>query len=77
MPNRFLLIQLASLGDMILTTPALSALREAHPDAHIAMLTTAQGAAALNGTSLVDEIILFDKYIFDSPESAAESAQSV
>ena len=33
MTNRFLIVQLADIGDLILTTPALSALREKHPDA--------------------------------------------
>jgi ADP-heptose:LPS heptosyltransferase len=59
--KRYLIVQLADIGDLILSTPALAALREAQPDAHIALLTTAHSAPILNGTALVDEIITFDK----------------
>ena len=33
--NRFLLVQLADIGDLVLTTPAISALREARPQAQV------------------------------------------
>lgn len=67
MTQRFLIVQLADIGDLVLSTPALDALREAHPDAHIALLTTAHAAPIVEGTGLVDEIITFDKHAFDSP----------
>ena len=66
MANRYLIVQLADIGDLITSTPALAALREAHPNAHIALLTTAHAAPVLNGTNLVDEIIIFDKGQFNS-----------
>ncbi|MBK8020394.1 MAG: WecB/TagA/CpsF family glycosyltransferase [Chloroflexi bacterium] len=62
---RFLIVQLADIGDLVNSTPALSALRETHPTAHIALLTTRHAAPILEGTGLVDEIILFDKHAFD------------
>ncbi len=43
---RFLFIQLKRLGDLILTAPAVAALREAQPQSEIVMLTT-KGAAEL------------------------------
>src|SRR5258705_12700005 len=36
--NRILVIRGGAIGDFILTLPALKALREAHPDAHIEIL---------------------------------------
>ena len=36
--RRILLVQLADLGDMVLTTPAIAALRQARPDAHLTLL---------------------------------------
>jgi exopolysaccharide biosynthesis WecB/TagA/CpsF family protein len=66
MTNRFLVIQLADIGDLILSTPALSALREARPAAHIAVLTTAHAAPILHDSGLADDIITFDKHTFDS-----------
>ncbi len=74
MTNRFLLVQLADIGDLILTTPAITALREAHPDAHIALLTTAHSAPVLNGTNLVDEIITFERRQFNSSKALLRPA---
>ncbi len=59
MANRYLIVQLADIGDLILSTPALAALREAQPDAHIALLTTSHAAPVLKGANLVDEIVTF------------------
>lgn len=66
MAERYLIVQLADIGDLIVSTPALAALREAQPDAHISLLTTAHAAPILNGTNLVNEIITFDKGKFNS-----------
>lgn len=67
--KRFLIVQLADIGDLVLSTPALAALREAHPDAHIALLTTAHAAPIVANTGLVDEIITFDKHTFDNAKA--------
>ncbi len=66
--RRFLIVQLADIGDLILSTPALAALRAAHPDAHIAVLTTTHAAPVLP-PNLADEVIAFDKHSFDQPSS--------
>jgi exopolysaccharide biosynthesis WecB/TagA/CpsF family protein len=71
---RFLIVQLADIGDLVLSTPALAALREAHPDAHIAVLTTAHSAPILENTHLVDETIPFDKHTFDSLKALLKPA---
>src|SRR5664279_6210156 len=73
MPRRFLIVQLADIGDLILSTPALAALRDAHPDAHIALLTTTHAAPILPD-DLVDEVIRFDKHTFDSPKALLKPA---
>lgn len=69
MADRFLLVQLADIGDLILTTPAVAALREAYPNAHIALLTTAHSAPILNGTNLVDDVITFERQQFNSSKA--------
>ncbi len=66
MSQRFLLIQLGDIGDLVLTTPALAALREAQPEAHIALLTTTHSAPVIADTHLVDEIITFDRQQFNN-----------
>ncbi len=73
MTRRFLIVQLADIGDLILSTPALAALRDAHPDAHIAILTT-MPAASILPEGLVDHVILFDKHTFDRPKSLLKPA---
>src|SRR5438128_2192915 len=66
MPDRILIVQLADIGDLILSTPALAALREAQPDAHLTLLTTAHSVSVLNGTQLVKEIITFERQNFNN-----------
>ncbi len=58
--TRYLLVQLADIGDLILTTPALSALREAQPQAHLTLLTTRHSASVIPA-GLVDEIVTLDR----------------
>ncbi|MCA0458684.1 MAG: WecB/TagA/CpsF family glycosyltransferase [Chloroflexi bacterium] len=74
MRERYLIVQLADLGDLILSTPALSALREAKPDAHITLLTTAHTAPVIEGLQLVDEIITFDKKQFNGSRAFFQPA---
>ncbi|MEZ4669081.1 MAG: WecB/TagA/CpsF family glycosyltransferase [Anaerolineae bacterium] len=69
MPTRYLIVQLADIGDLILSTPALAALREAQPDAHITLLTTAHAAPVINNTHLIDEAITFDRQQFNSSKA--------
>lgn len=66
MAERFLIVQLADIGDLILATPALAALREAHPGAHLALLTTAHAAPVVAETGLVDEIITLERQSLNS-----------
>jgi N-acetylglucosaminyldiphosphoundecaprenol N-acetyl-beta-D-mannosaminyltransferase len=74
MPNRYLIVELADIGDLIVSTPALSALREAQPDAHIMLLTTTHSAPVIAGTNLVDEIIIFDKQQFNGSRAFFQPA---
>lgn len=58
--ERILLVQLADIGDLVLATPAIAALREAKPHAHLTLLTSAHAAQVLD-RDLVDEIITVEK----------------
>lgn len=66
MPRHILCVQLADIGDLILTTPALGTLRAALPSAHITLLTTPHAAPILP-PALVDNVIAFPKHTFDRP----------
>jgi ADP-heptose:LPS heptosyltransferase len=68
--NRILVIKLADLGDLLSITPALRALRNGLPDAHISALVTPSSACLLEGGDLVDEVIPFDKFAFDRKQEA-------
>ena len=58
---RILLIRLSSLGDIVLTTPAIRAVRTHFPNAYIAMLVAKQSAEILRENPHLDEIITFDR----------------
>jgi heptosyltransferase-2 len=63
-----LVVKMAGIGDLLLATPALRALRESYPQARIDLLVTPDSAGLLNGWSVIDNIIILDKYLFDYPK---------
>jgi len=63
--QRILAVKLADLGDLLTITPALRSIRRTWPEAHIAALVTPGSAALLEGSDLVNEIVRFDKSVFD------------
>ncbi len=65
-PQRILVVKLFALGDMLNITPALRALRERFPEAQITVLATRGGALGLLRSPHVDEVLIFDKTLFDS-----------
>src|SRR5207248_8767611 len=65
---RILVIEMAGIGDLLLATPALRALRETYPQARIDLLVTPASAGILNGWEVLDHIIVLDKYLFDYPQ---------
>ncbi len=72
--RRILVVKLADLGDVLTATPAIRALRTAHPTAHLAALVTPGTVPLLDGTDLVDEIIPFEKKTYDRPLLASLAA---
>jgi ADP-heptose:LPS heptosyltransferase len=65
---RILVVKLATIGDLLLATPALRALRETYPQARIDLLVTPASAGLLDGWEVVDNIFVLDKYVFDYPQ---------
>jgi len=70
--NRFLLVQLADIGDLVLTTPAISALREARPQAQIDLFAS-RHALPVMPPALVNHIIPFDKDIHSATRALLSS----
>jgi lipopolysaccharide heptosyltransferase II len=63
-----LVVKLAGIGDLLLATPALRALRESYPQARIDLLVTPDSAGLLDGWEVINDSIVLDKYLFDSPQ---------
>ncbi len=58
-PKRILAIQLRRLGDVILTTPALAALKHRYPAAVLDFLVETPGAEAVHGHPAIDNILVY------------------
>lgn len=58
--KRILCVRLDYLGDVLMSTPAIRALRQAQPQRHIALLTSSSGAAVARYIPEVDEIIEYE-----------------
>ena len=59
-----LLVRLKSFGDVVLTLPAVHALRAAFPQARIAFLTSKELAPLLEGFKEVDTVLTLDRARF-------------
>ncbi len=59
--KNILLIRLSSLGDIVLTSPAIRAVRQHFPHARIAMLVAKQSADLLTENPHLDEVVIFDR----------------
>ncbi|HAH00178.1 MAG TPA: hypothetical protein DCL75_15295 [Ktedonobacter sp.] len=65
---RILVIKMAGIGDLLLATPTLRALRETYPHAQIDLLVTPASAGLLDGWEVINRVIVLDKYLFDYPQ---------
>ncbi|MFH1258637.1 MAG: glycosyltransferase family 9 protein [Elusimicrobiota bacterium] len=63
MPNikKILVIQLRRIGDVVLTTSAVEALRKKFPEAHIDFLVEPASAPVLRGNPNIDQVLVYDK----------------
>ena len=59
--EHILVIRLKSIGDVILTLPAIHALRENFPQARITYLTSRENASLLQGFPEVNDVIVLDR----------------
>lgn len=59
--KNILLVRLSSLGDIVLTSPAIRAVRQHFPQARISMLVAKQSADLLTENPHLDEVIMFDR----------------
>ncbi len=59
--ERILVIRLDRIGDVVLSTPVLQALREAHPSAFIAMLVRPECRDLVEGNPHLNQVLVYDK----------------
>src|SRR5712671_527962 len=74
---RILVIKMAGIGDLLLATPSLRALRETYPHARIDLLVTPASAGLLDGWELIDRVIMLDKYLFDYPQQLLKNPRNL
>ncbi len=72
-----LVVKLATIGDLLLATPALRALRETYPQARIDLLVTPASAGLLDGWKVIDRVIVLDKYLFDYPQQLLKNPHNL
>jgi lipopolysaccharide heptosyltransferase II len=58
--RRILLTRMKFIGDIVLTTPIIRALRQAYPEAYLAYLGEARAVSLLEHNPYLDEILPFD-----------------
>src|SRR4051812_3626543 len=58
--RRILCVRLDTMGDVLMTTPAIRALREAQVGRRITLLTSGPGAAIARLVPEIDEVIAYD-----------------
>ncbi|HEX3725137.1 MAG TPA: glycosyltransferase family 9 protein [Pirellulales bacterium] len=59
--KRILLVRNDRIGDLVLTLPALEAVRAAWPQAHVAVLASAYAGSLLSGCRCIDELLVDDR----------------
>jgi ADP-heptose:LPS heptosyltransferase len=65
--ENILLIRLKSIGDVLLTLPAVNAVRENFPASKITFLTSRENAALIRGFTAVDNVIALDRAALKNP----------
>lgn len=59
--KRILIIKISAVGDCVLATPSIRAIRRKYPKAYIALLIGRLESQALKGCPYIDEMIIYDR----------------
>lgn len=71
--RNLLVVRLDNLGDVLMTTPALRAIRQSLPDARITLLASPAGAAAADAVPLVDQVLTCQAAWVKAPSAEADA----
>ncbi|MES1024646.1 lipopolysaccharide heptosyltransferase II [Gloeocapsa sp. BRSZ] len=58
--KKILCVRLDTIGDVLMTTPAISALKNSHQDRHITLMTSTAGSAIAPLLKDIDDLIVYD-----------------
>jgi len=58
---KILIVRTDRIGDVLLSTPSIKAVRDAYPNAHIAVMVRPYVEDVVDGNPYLDEVILYDK----------------
>lgn len=61
-PRRILVITLSNVGDVIMTTPVISALHQMFPEASLTVVAGPKGAEILRGSRIISRLLVYDKW---------------
>jgi heptosyltransferase-2 len=59
--NKILIVRTDRVGDVLLSTPAIKAVRDAYPKSHIAFMVSPYARDVVEGNPYLDEVIVYDK----------------
>ena len=59
--KRILIVRTDRIGDVLLSTPVIKALRENYPNAYMAMMVSPYAKDIVDGNPYLDEVIIYDK----------------
>lgn len=59
--QRILIVRTDRIGDVLLSTPVIKAVRQAYPNAHIAMMVSPYAKEIVEGNPYLNEVIIYDK----------------
>lgn len=65
--GKILVIKLRHIGDVLLSAPAIRALKESFPGAKVSVLINSGTEDVLSGNPAIDELIIFDRSIKKLP----------
>jgi ADP-heptose:LPS heptosyltransferase len=74
---KILLLQLKRIGDLILTTPAIAALRKTHPDAHITLAASNECAELLPAISNIDRVLIARRNLRDCSQLRGDGLRPI
>jgi ADP-heptose:LPS heptosyltransferase len=69
-PNRIVIIELARIGDLLMSMPFYISLRKTFPSAHITLICTPGSKVAVENCSLINEVHLYDAFWEDKSTSS-------